>query len=135
MKKGLTLVEVLVSITLFVISFATCISIYFISLKQETRQKEYLAFENVCLEIDIYSDKYGSNWNIEYFGNDDLTQYYDEKYRHLEGNYDVDKIKYTLTISYVENEEGVSELFINIFERRTGRYVIKNLNYGGARYE
>lgn len=130
MKKGLTLVEVLVSITLFVISFATCISIYFISLKQETRQKEYLAFENICLEIDAYSDKYGDKWNIEYFGNEDNIQYFDEKYRHLKGSYDVNDIKYTLTISFED-----SELIINIFERESGRYVIKDLNYGGARYE
>ena len=130
MKKGLTLVEVLVSITLFVISFATCISIYFISLKQETRQKEYLAFENICLEIDAYSEKYGNKWNIEYFGNEDNIQYFDEKYRHLKGSYDVNDIKYTLTI-YFED----SELIINIFERESGRYIIKDLNYGGARYE
>lgn len=135
MKKGLTLVEVLVSITVFMISFATCISIYFIVIKQETRQEEYLAFENICLEIDKYSDKYNNQWNIEYFGNDANIQYYDENYLHLTGEYDIDDVKYQLQFDYEKNEDNVYELIIDIFEKETGRFIIKDLNYGGARYE
>lgn len=134
MKKGLTLVEVLVSISIFVISFATCITVYFTVIKQETRQDEYLAFENVCLEIDKYSDTYGSNWNIEYFGNDKDIQYYDEKFTLLTGDINVDDIKYHLEFDYVENQDDVLELIVNIYEVESGRFIIKDLNYGGARY-
>lgn len=134
MKKGLTLVEVLVSISVFVISFATCITVYFTVVKQETRQDEYLAFENVCLEIDKYSDTYGSNWNIEYFGNDKDIQYYDEKFTLLTGDINIDDIKYQLEFDYVENQDDVLELIVNIYEVESGRFIIKDLNYGGARY-
>lgn len=134
MKKGLTLVEVLVSISVFVISFATCITVYFTVIKQETRQDEYLAFENVCLEIDKYSDTYGSNWNIEYFGNDRDIQYYDEKFTLLTGDINIDDIKYHLEFDYVENQDDVLELIVNIYEVESGRFIIKDLNYGGARY-
>lgn len=134
MKKGLTLVEVLVSISVFVISFATCITVYFTVIKQETRQDEYLAFENVCLEIDKYSDTYGSNWNIEYFGNDKDIQYYDEKFTLLTGDINIDDIKYQLEFDYVENQDDVLELIVNIYEVESGRFIIKDLNYGGARY-
>ena len=134
MKKGLTLVEVLVSISVFVISFATCITVYFTVVKQETRQAEYLAFENVCLEIDKYSDTYGSNWNIEYFGNDKDIQYYDEKFTLLTGDINIDDIKYQLEFDYVENQDDVLELIVNIYEVESGRFIIKDLNYGGARY-
>lgn len=134
MKKGLTLVEVLVSISVFVISFATCITVYFTVVKQETRQDEYLAFENVCLEIDKYSDTYGSNWNIEYFGNDKDIQYYDEKFTLLTGDINIDDIKYQLEFDYIENQDDVLELIVNIYEVESGRFIIKDLNYGGARY-
>lgn len=134
MKKGLTLVEVLVSISVFVISFATCITVYFTVIKQETRQDEYLAFENVCLEIDKYSDTYGSNWNIEYFGNDKDIQYYDEKFTLLTGDINIDDIKYQLEFDYIENQDDVLELIVNIYEVESGRFIIKDLNYGGARY-
>lgn len=134
MKKGLTLVEVLVSISIFVISFATCITVYFTVIKQETRQDEYLAFENVCLEIDKYSDTYGSNWNIEYFGNDRDIQYYDENFTLLTGDINIDDIKYQLEFDYIENQDDVLELIVNIYEVESGRFIIKDLNYGGARY-
>lgn len=135
MKKGLTLVEVLVSITVFIISFATCITVYFTVVKHEQKQEEYLAFENICLEIDKYSDTYKSNWNVEYFGNENNVQYYNEKYFHLTGDFKVDDIKYQLTFEYVENDNQVFELIIDIFEVESGRFIIKDLNYGGARYE
>ncbi len=135
MKKGLTLVEVLVSITVFVISFATCITVYFTVLKYENKQHEYLAFENICLEIDKYSDTYKGDWNIEYFGNENNVQYYDEKFNHLTGDFDFSKAKYQLVFSYEKNLENKDELVIDIFEIESSRYIIQDLNYGGARYE
>ncbi len=135
MKKGFSLVEVLVSMTIFIISFASCISIYFITLKYNTRQEEYLAFENICYEIDKYSDRYNSQWNIEYFGNDANVQYYDENYLHLGNESDINAIKYQLVFYYEENDKNEFELIIDISEKDTGRFVIKSLNYGGARYE
>ena len=66
--KGMTLVEVLVSIAVFaIISLALVTSI--IGIKGVVnRQEEYVRFEMAAYDINYYWDKYGESWAVNYFG-------------------------------------------------------------------
>ena len=67
-RKGLTLIEVLVSIAVFaIISLALVTSI--IGIKGVVnRQEEYVRFEMAAYDMNYYWDKYGFYWDDKYFG-------------------------------------------------------------------
>ena len=75
MKKGFTLVEVLVSIFIFSLVLVTTLSTYLLSISFEKRQSEYIYFETICLDINKYSDVYKREWNLYYFNNNFLIHY------------------------------------------------------------
>lgn len=124
-KRGFTLVEVLVSMFVFTLAFGVAVSTYLVSLNLEQKQTAYLFFESVCLDINQYSDRFGREWNREYFGNDNSTQYYDSSFALIEA-----EGKYELSFFYNET----SELIVNVEEVEKGSYIIENLNYGSSRY-
>lgn len=133
MKKGFTLVEVLVSLTVFVILFGCVYGIYETSIKNSHKYTEYLYFESICQDIALYGDKYGRNWDMRYWGDalihEDGEGYavcYDEKYNPSGAD-----ARYTLTYFY--NAEG--ELILSVKYSAEDYYVIKDLNYGRERYE
>ncbi len=126
MKKGFTLVEVLVAFACFAIALSMISITFAFTRKMEERSDSYIHFEAICLDIDAYSDKYGSMWATKYFGTDDTTIYYSEKYEITTS----DNAKYTLEYEYVSNE-----LIVNIKYITNDRYIIKDLNYGARRYE
>ena len=66
-KKGVTLIEVIVSIAIFsMISLALFSSV--ISMKKVIiRQEEYVRIEMVCYDISAYYEKYKASWPKEYF--------------------------------------------------------------------
>ena len=66
-KKGVTLIEVIVSIAIFsMISLALFSSV--ISMKKIIiRQEEYVRIEMVCYDISAYYEKYKASWPKEYF--------------------------------------------------------------------
>lgn len=61
-KKGVTLIEVIVSIAIFsMISLALFSSV--ISMKKIIiRQEEYVRIEMVCYDISAYYEKYKASW-------------------------------------------------------------------------
>lgn len=120
MKKGFTLVEVLVSIAVFTISMATILSCYLLSVKSTAKMKEYTYFENICLNIDEFYD----DNRISDYGMNPTT---DKQYIYYDSSFNkVSTIdKYTLTY-YLENED----LIISIYNNNSNYYVIEYLNYG-----
>ena len=127
MKKGFTLVEVLVSIFIFSLVLVTILSTYLLSISFEKRQSEYIYFETICLDINKYSDVYKREWNLYYFNNDSNEQYYDINFNYVGTTIN----KYKLAFFYTAN----NELIINVTDEDNDRFIIKDLNYGGTRYE
>lgn len=127
MKKGFTLVEVLVSIFIFSLVLVTTLSTYLLSISFEKRQSEYIYFETICLDINKYSDVYKREWNLYYFNNDSNEQYYDINFNYVGTTIN----KYKLAFFYTVN----NELIINVTDEDNNRFIIKDLNYGGTRYE
>ena len=66
--KGLTLIEVLVSIAVFAIISLALVSSYIGIKGVVTRQNEYVRFEMVAYDINYYWDAYSENWEEKYFG-------------------------------------------------------------------
>ena len=84
MKKGLTLVEVMVATAIFTMTFAVCITLSLSSVKQEKRQRDYMTFESICYDINYYCNAYKSEWANKYFGDDinaPKAHYYDITYK------------------------------------------------------
>ena len=59
MKKGSTLVEVMVALAVLAIVSASLVAGYLSINNVQLRQKEYLYFEGVCLDVDKLYDEYG----------------------------------------------------------------------------
>lgn len=126
MKKGTTLVEVLVAFSIFCLSIVVVLSTYTIINKIKRNEVDYLFFETICQDIDKYYTKYESNWaSMYYAGISETTIYYDAEFKITN---DDKKKAYELTYSYVD-----SELIVSVKNIETGRFVIENLNYGGSR--
>lgn len=133
-QKGSTLVEVLVALAVFLIVMGTLVAGYLSAKKLVVKQKEYVYFEAVCLDIAKYGDLYGKNWDEKYFetflvkdaDNNGGTAYFDAKFNRCTA----ENGKYRLT--YVYNETG--ELVLSIENTISNYFVIQNLNYGNGRY-
>ena len=66
-QKGITLIEVLVSISVFAIISLALFSSVIAMQNVITRQEEYAKIEMVCYDIDTYCEKYNENWSKNYF--------------------------------------------------------------------
>ncbi|MBO5716169.1 MAG: prepilin-type N-terminal cleavage/methylation domain-containing protein [Clostridia bacterium] len=67
-KKGLTLVEVLVAITVLSIIVFALLSTLVAMRKVVARQEEYVKIKMVCQDIDAYWEKYKTtDWADDYF--------------------------------------------------------------------
>ena len=66
-KKGMTLVEVLVAITVFSIVIFALFTTIVAMRKVVARQEEYVKIKMVCYDIDAYWDVYGDEWENYYF--------------------------------------------------------------------
>ena len=131
-RKAFTLAEVLVATLIFTMILLATLSVYLVATRQIAKQNNYLAFENICREIDAYSDKYGYGWNEKYFGDTMSEHYYAQNYSRTEK----DNAAFALTWVYEDtNGDGKKELIVTVEELGTGRKIIDRLNYGGARYE
>ena len=129
-RKGYTLVEVIVAFAIFAIVLAGITSTFAFTSKMQTLSDCYVHFETICLDIDTYSTTYGRNWDLHYYGAqlDSATIYYNDKY---EVTASEENARYSLSYEYV----GDHELYVNVVDANSGRTIVKNLNYGGDRYE
>ena len=82
-RKGLTLVEVLVSIALFSIILLSFTSINISMLTVTSRQEEYIRLEMVCYDINYYWDVYQGDWDDYYFDrqSDGIKGYLDAHFK------------------------------------------------------
>ena len=130
MKKGLTLVEVMVATAIFTMTFAVCITLSLSSVKQEKRQRDYMTFESICYDINYYCNAYKSEWANKYFGDDinaPKAHYYDITYKLVSNK---DEANYELVYTYNDNHE----LIVNVNDIKNNRKIIDNLNYGSKRF-
>ena len=130
MKKGLTLVEVMVATAIFTMTFAVCITLSLSSIKQEKRQRDYMTFESICYDINYYCNAYKIEWANKYFGDDinaPKAHYYDITYKIVSNR---DEANYELVYSYNES----NELIVNVNDIKNNRKIIDNLNYGSKRF-
>ncbi len=120
MKKGFSLVEVVVALAVFVVSLVAILSCYFLGVKAYQKQTEYLYFETICLDIDKVYDK-EEDWQVLYFGQEKSEYYYNSDYQLVET-----EDKYTLSVINDDN----NNLIISIYNNNDNYFVIENLNYG-----
>ena len=66
-KKGFTLVEVLVSITIFLTVFSVILSTYYLAQKRVYKQEETQYIENLCLDIDKIYDNEGYEGLVKHY--------------------------------------------------------------------
>ena len=133
-KKGITLVEVLVSIAVFAIISVAMFSSLLVMRKTSARQEEYLRFETVCTDIAFYGDAHGRAWDKEYFS---LPDSRDEGEVYFGYDFTPSETQqiYRLSYSYIDtNGDGYEELVVSIHHVESGRAIIEDLNYGGGRY-
>ena len=130
MKKAFTLVEVIVATMVFTICFAAIITCYLMVNKQTEKESEYLRAEAICKDIALYGDEFGRNWDLAYYGVHDADYIYlDQSFSKQEG-FDENSL-YVVTYSY----NSSNQLILSIKVVGENRYLVKDLNYGGARYE
>ena len=79
MKKGFTLIEVLVSVGVFLLTFGVILSTYLLSVNGVHKYEEYQFFENICITIDTIYDTKKIDGVKAYFNNKELV-YYNSSY-------------------------------------------------------
>ena len=120
-QKGVTLVEVIVSITIFsIISLALFSSV--LAMKSViTRQEEYVKLEMVCYDIKAHYIKNQSEWFKSYFNVEDKPDV-----GYLTSNFEptIDETDASYIIEFQENNE---ELTISIYSRDRNITYIENV--------
>ncbi len=134
-RSGFTLVEVLVSISIFLIIFMGIISGYYLALRRTFKLEEYQYIENICLDIDKVYDSEGYAGLINIYGFNSINNnkangeiYYDSNYKLVSEDY-----KYILSYTYDKDSDAI--LRISIKNITSNYYVIKNLEYGHSKYD
>ncbi len=135
-KEGFTLVEVLVSITIFLITFLAISSSITLAVNKVQKYEEYQYIENICLDIDKVYDKEGYEGLIKYYDFSELTDnkssgkfYLDKNYKYV-----TSEDKYCFTYTYSKTEDDVS-LLITVTEETKNYIIIKDLEYGHSKYD
>ena len=119
MKKGFTLIEVLVSVGVFLLTFGVILSTYLLSVNGVHKYEEYQFFENICITIDTIYDTKKIEGVKAYFNNKELV-YYNSSYEMVDN-----EDKYSL--SYTYNNEN---LIVSIKNNEKNYFVIEDLDYG-----
>ena len=124
-KKGSTLLEVLVSITIFSIVFVGLFSSLLVMRQGTRKQEEFTRFETICRDIAFYVGKYKESWDNEYelFTKDDGIIYYSNSFSQVSSEEEA-----TYTLSYTLDPKPV----ITITHIATDRKMINELDYGGS---
>lgn len=161
-RKGFTLVEILVSLAVFLTIFAGILTTYSLSVKGANKLEEYIYFEKLCLDIDkIYDNEGYKSLKINIFNdsvqgiestdeenNTTTTTYSNEIY--YDASYQIssstDNSKYKLNYEYKEiastsidesssenTSTTTSSLIISIKNYRKDYYIIENLDYGSSK--
>ena len=138
---GEMLIETAVAMAIFAMFMTVSFSVYKTLSQLGNREEEFIRIESICLDIDEYYDRFGPEYFAEeYFGD---YCYYDNKLgqymNRYNGNYELvssNNPDYTYSvISRLETltrEDGTegTKLVVNIENIRTGKTIIKDLDYG-----
>lgn len=137
-KKGMTLVEVVVALAVLSASLLSILGIYSSVTNVLAKNKEKMYFQNICLEINDFYTKYGKNWGLYYFGDENTTQYYDGDFfivdEEEEAKYKLN-YEYSVVEGFKENESLVTNpcLLVSAFNIDDGTTIIDKLNFGARR--
>ena len=118
MKKGFTLIEVLVSVGVFLLTFGVILSTYLLSVNGVHKYEEYQFFENICITIDTIYDTKKIDGVKAYFNNKELV-YYNSSYEMVDN-----EDKYSLFYTFDD------VLIVSIKNNEKNYFVIENLDYG-----
>ena len=135
-RKGLTLVEVIVSIAVFTIISLALFTSFLGMRKVVAKQEEYVRIEMVCYDINYYWDMYGNDWDDTYFNSDIPTNgggTYTGYLQYKDGKFvpTADKSHYV-----VEYEINGNELIItSIYNNETKRIYVESVNCGPSSKE
>lgn len=135
-RKGLTLVEVIVSIAVFTIISLALFTSFLGMRKVVAKQEEYVRIEMVCYDINYYWDMYGDGsepeeepWYEKYFGEN--AQYGIGYLKYEDGNLipnTNDNSHYK--VEYYIDDEG-NLVIKKIHNTETDRVYVENVNCGG----
>ena len=127
MKKGETLVEVLVALAVFTVTCAAVFSCLLGIRRVAHRQEETVRFEMICRDIGYFESR--SLLENDYFAgksvenNGKWTVSYDSDFRLVDG-------PSTYSLEYYVNLDG--NLVVSVYNNHTEKCVIDELMYGGA---
>lgn len=111
--KGLTLVEVLVSIAVFTIISLAMFSSLLAMTKVVALQEDYARIEMACYDMNAYWDMYGKEWDKEYF-------------RLLDGNSEVGYLKYQGGQLVPTNDRNNSDFTVK-YSEADGKLIIMSV--------
>ncbi len=141
-RKGLTLVEVIVSIAVFTIISLALFTSFLGMRKVVAKQEEYVRIEMVCYDINYYWDMYGNDWDNQYFDGESngngkgYLQYKDGILfpNRVDGNYEVKWLYYKIEDDKViilgENYVNDAKLLIE-YIKSDDRVFVENVYCGG----
>ena len=129
-RKGITLVEVIVSIAVFTIISLALFTSFLGMRKVVAKQEEYVRLEMVCHDINYYWDMYGDAWDETYFEGHIQNNAGDLKTGYLkyeDGKFAPDaKGYYRVDYTVKENELIITK----IYNRETNRVYVENVSCG-----
>ena len=113
--KGATLVEVLVSITVFAIISVVMVTCLLLMTRTVTRQEEYVRFEMILSDMKFKID--------DYIKSGDNSIYFTEEFQQTSDP----KAFYTLTYKTVDDY-----LIVDVVQNQSNRVVIKNVKISNS---
>lgn len=137
-RQGMTLVEVLVSLLLFSISFVAVQTSVTYAQNETNRQHARTSFMAICYEIDEYLTAYGSSWSDNYFASEtvsgtsaDFTVYYDASFEPLPSSQSADSFYYLHSLTSTETATQGHLLVTPYYS--SGSEVFSAIDYGSNR--
>ena len=139
MKKGETLVEVLVALAVFTVTCAAVFACLAGIRRVAHRQEESVRFEMICRDIGYFEsraaleDHYFAGKSVENNGKRTVSYWIPLEQRHEANRQILDDLlgmeAYPAVGEYYVNQEGY--LVVSVYNNRTGKTVIDQLIYGG----
>ena len=109
-RKGLTLVEVVVSIAIIAVISVALVTAYAGIVKVSARQEEYVRLDMVCNDMRAYFDAYGADeWDEKYFPEvtlgDKCRGYLNSRFKPC--SLTDEDMKYTITYEVVDDKLNI----------------------------
>lgn len=134
-KKGFTLVEVLVSMTLFLITFLAIVSCINLGVKKVQRYEEFQYIENICLDIDKVYDSEGYQGLVNYYGFNEISDNTSSGEIYFDQDYKLVKTEYKYVFSYKYSNSNDVSLLITVTQNQKNYVIINELEYGHSKYD